>query len=106
MSAKHEKRMATTEKRMVQWGGGAGVSLLDHRLNDEILEEANVELTAMGMRRKRLEWFGHGKGRAETGGIRAVVDMKTDGKRPRGRPTLRWNVAVRRDLKAWNNGEE
>ena len=28
--------------------------------------------------------------------------MKTEGKRPRGRPKLRWKDTVRRDLKVWN----
>ena len=29
-----------------------------------------------------------------------------EGKRPRGRPKLRWTDTVRRDLKAWNIREE
>ena len=41
MSVKDEKRMATTEMRMVRWA--MGVSLLEHRRNEEILEEAKVE---------------------------------------------------------------
>ena len=36
-----------------------GVSLSEHRRNEEILEEAKVEPMAMVMRRRRLEWFGH-----------------------------------------------
>ena len=39
------------------------------------------------MRRRRLEWFGHVKRRDETENIRAVVELKMEGKRPRGRPT-------------------
>ena len=41
MSVKDERRMATTEMRMVRWA--MGVSRLEHRRNDEILEEAKVE---------------------------------------------------------------
>ena len=70
---------------------GNGVSLLEHRRNEEILEEAKVEPIALVMRRW-LEWFGHVKRRYETENIRAVAEMKMDGKRPRGRPKLRGKI--------------
>ena len=54
------------------------------------------------MRRRRLEWFGLVKRRDEAEKMRAVGEMKMEGKRPRGRPKLRWNDSVRRDLKAWS----
>ena len=38
------KRMATTELRMVRWG--MGVSPLEHRRNEEILQGAKVEAIA------------------------------------------------------------
>ena len=80
MSVKDEKRMATTEMRMVRWAGDGqwamGVSLLEHRRNEEILEEAKVEPIVTVMRRRRLEWFGHVKRRDETENIRAVAEMK------------------------------
>ena len=100
MSVKDEKRMATAEMRMVQWA--MGMSLLKHRRNEEILEEARMEAIATVMRRRRLELFGHVKSRGETENIRAVAEMKMEGKRPK----LRWNDTVRRDLKAWNIKEE
>ena len=78
MSVKDERRMATTDIRMVRWA--MGVSLLEHRRNEEILEEAKVEQIAAVMRRRRLEWFGHVKRRDETENIRAVVEMKMEGK--------------------------
>ena len=86
-----ERRMTTTEMRMVRRVGLMGVSLLEHRRNEEILEEAKVEQIATVMRRRRLGWFGHVKRTDETENIRAVVEMKMEGKRPRGRPKLRWN---------------
>ena len=70
----------------------------------EILEEAKVELIAMVMR--RLEWFGHVKRRDETENIRAVVEMKMEGKRLTGTRKLGWKDTVGRDLKAWNIREE
>ena len=82
------------------------LSLLEHRRNDEILEEAKVATIASVMRRRRLEWVGHVKRRGETENIQAVAEMKMEGTRPRGRPKLRWNDTGRRDLKAWNIKEE
>ena len=52
------------------------VSLLEHRRNEEILEDAKVEAIAMVMRRRRLEWFGNVKRRDETENIRAVAEKK------------------------------
>ena len=43
--------------RMLRWA--MAVNLLEHRRNEEILEEARVEPIVMGVRRRRLEWFGH-----------------------------------------------
>ena len=87
MSVRYEKRMATTEIRMVRWV--MGVSLLQHQRNEEILEEANGVPIAMVVRRRRLEWYGHAKRRCETGNLRAVAEMKMELKRPRGRPKWR-----------------
>ena len=82
-----------------------GVSLLEHRRNEKILEEAKVEQIAT-VTRRRLEWFGHIKRREETENTRAVAEMKMEGKRPRERPKLRWYDTVRRDLKARKIKEE
>ena len=58
---------------------GNGVSLLEQRMYEEILQEAKEEQIATVMRRRRLEWFGHVKRRDETENIRAVVEMKMGG---------------------------
>ena len=42
-----------------------------------------MEAIATVMRRRRLEWFGHIKRRGETENIRAVAELKMEGKRPR-----------------------
>ena len=97
MSVKDEKRTATTEMRMVPWAMG----LLEHRRNEEILEEVKVKPIATVMRQRRLEWFGHIKRTDETENIRAVAEMKMEGKRPTGRLKLRWYDTVRKELKAW-----
>ena len=64
------------------------------------MEEARVEPIAIVVRRRRLEWFGHVKIRDEVENIRAVAEIKMEGKRPRGRPGLRWKGHCKRDMKA------
>ena len=71
--------------------------LLKHQRN-EILEEAWVEPIVMVMR--RLQWFGHLRRSVETENIRAVAEIKMEGKRHKGRPRLRWKDTVRRDMKS------
>ena len=68
---------------------GDGVGLLGRRRGEGVLEEAKVERVATVMRRRGLEWFGHVKRIDETENIRSVVEMKMEGKRPRGRLQLR-----------------
>ena len=104
ISVKDERLTATTDMTMVRWAMGVG--LLEHRRNEEILEEVKVEQIATVMRMRRLEWFGHIKRRDETENSRAVVEMKKEGKRPIGRPKLRWKDTVRRDMKACSIREE
>ena len=53
VTVKDEKRMATTEMMMVHWE--IVVSLLEHRRNEEILEEAQFEPIAMATRRISFE---------------------------------------------------
>ena len=63
-----------------------------------------VEAIATVMRRIMLEWFGQVKRRDETENIRAVAEMKMEGKRPRGRPKLRWNDTLRKPGTSRSNG--
>ena len=51
-------------------------SLLEHRRNDEILQETKEEPVAITIKRRRLEWFGHLKRRdLETENVRAEEDQ-------------------------------
>ena len=60
-----------------------GVSLLEHGRNEEILEEARVELIAMVMTRRSLGCVVHVKRRYKTENVRAVFKFKMEGKHPR-----------------------
>ena len=61
---------------MLRWA--MGVNGLGYRRNEDILEEARVELIAMAVRKRRLEWFMNIRRRDETENIRAVVEMKLE----------------------------
>ena len=86
---------------------GNGVSLLEQRMYEEILEEAKEEQIAMVMRRKEKAGVVWPRQKKRRNREHQSSCRNEDGrKRPRGRPTLRWKDTVRRDLKAWIIREE
>ena len=62
-----------------------GVSLLEHGMNEETLEEARVAPIVIAMRRRMVR---NGFGRNETVNIRAVAEVKMEGRCHRGRAIL------------------
>jgi len=68
--------------------------------NKELQEELGLAPVTIYIRRQRLQWFGHIMRRSEGETIRAVIEWKPEGKRPRGRPRKRWLDVVEEDLKA------
>ena len=49
--------------------------------------------------KRRLSWDGHIKRRTPEDMTRTVLDMEIPGKRPRGRPRIRWMDNIRRDMR-------
>ena len=89
--------MASCEMRMVRYC--LGISLEEHRRNEDILQEAKVVPIKDLMRRKRMQWFGHVQRRDSQEDIRKVSEMEIDGNRPRGRPKQRWSDTINADLR-------
>ena len=87
--------MNKTEMRMLRWI--QGVSLREHKRNEEIREAATVQPIATHLMQKRLRWYGHVRRRDECHTTRTVLDMVVEGVRPRGRPKLRYMDTIRQE---------
>ena len=97
MKKKDEMLMNQTEMRMLRWI--QGVSLREHKRNEEIREAATVQPIATHLMQKQLRWYGHVRHIDESHITRTVLDMEVEGVRPRGRPKLRYMDTIRRDIK-------
>ena len=76
-----------------------GISLEEHRRNEEITAEANIMPIRDVMRKKRLEWYGHVCRRESDEDIRRVYEMRVEGSRGHGRPKQRWSDTINADLR-------
>ena len=88
--------MHTTEMRMLLWARGK--TRLDHVRNEDIWKKAGMYPMAEFLREKMLRWYGHVQRRDKYDATRKILQMMVDGKRNRGRPTLRWRDLVRDDM--------
>ena len=94
---KDEMLMNKTEMTMLRWI--QGVSLREHKRNDEIREAATVQPIETHLMQKRLHWYGHVRRRDESHITRTVLDMEVKGMIPRGRPKVRYMDTIGRDMK-------
>ena len=104
MKKKDEMLMNKTEMRMLWWI--QGVSLREHKRNEEIREAATVQPIATHLMQKRLRWYGHVRRRDESHITRTVLDMEVEGVRPRGRPKLRYMDTIKRYQEEWTDGRQ
>ena len=88
MKKKDEMLMNKIEMRMLRWI--QGVSLREHKRNEEIREAATVQPIATHLMQKRLRWYGRVRRRDESHITRTVLDMEIECVRPRRRPKLRY----------------
>ena len=96
MRKKEEHLLNKTEMRMLRWI--QGISLKDHVRSEEIRNRLNVMAIVDQVTKRRLSWYGHIKRRKPEDVTRTVLDMEIPGKRPRGRPRIRWMDNIRRDM--------
>ena len=84
-----------------------GVKNVDWRRMDELREEIGVQVSLTGRLVKcRMRWAGHLVRMGEERIAKRADRLSEQGRRKRGRPRLRWEDCVRRDIsKVWVVGE-
>ena len=90
-------KVGSCEMRMLRYC--MGISLEEHRRNEDITSEAKIMPIRDVMRKRRLEWFGHVSRRERDEDIRRVYEMRVEGSRGRGRPKQRWSDTINADLR-------
>ena len=91
-----QQRMHTTEIKMLL---EQGKTRKDRIRNEKFRSDAMVKPITTYVTQKRLSWYGHVMRREDTNVAKQVTTMKVRGKRPGGRPRLRWMDRVRSNLK-------
>jgi hypothetical protein len=85
------------EMRMLRWT--LGVTRLDRIPNDTIRQAITVAPITDKLKETRLRWYGHVQRREEDHLVKRAMDLVVEGKRPRGRPNLRWMDKIKAELK-------
>ncbi len=76
-----------------------GVTRLDRIPNDTIRQTIKVAPITHKLKETRLRSYGHVRRREEDYLAKRVMSLEVEGKRPRGRPSLRWVDKIKADLK-------
>ena len=91
-----EARQEVNEMRMLRWM--CGVTRRDKIRNEHIRGTTRVGQASKKITEKRLKWYGHVRRMKEEHIVRRMLDVDPPRKRRRGRPSLRWKDACKRDM--------
>jgi transcription termination factor 2 len=67
--------------------------------NEELMTKYKAPDIVKVIKIRRLEWLGHVVRMKETRSVKKIFEGKLEGRRGRGRPTLRWINDVKDDLR-------
>ena len=81
---------------MLKWM--CGVTRRDKVRNEQIRVTTIVVQASKKITEKRLKWYGHVSRMKEEHIVRIMLYVDIPGKRRRGRPTLTWKDACKRDM--------
>ncbi|XP_046406233.1 uncharacterized protein LOC124171139 [Ischnura elegans] len=87
-------------KMLLRWM--LGIPRLDHLMNVYIRKRMGAAPITDNIREARLWWYGHVIQSNENSMARTVMRLSPEGRRPRGRPKMRWLARIKADLKAVN----
>ena len=91
-----EARLEVNEMRMLR--RMCRVTRRDTIRNEHIRGTTRVVQASKKITEKRLKWYGHVRRMKEEHIVRRMLDVDIPGKRRRGRPSLRWKDACKRDM--------
>nr|XP_043638031.1 uncharacterized protein LOC122609035 [Erigeron canadensis] len=89
-------RVEVAEMRMLRWT--CGKTLAERIPTGVFRAELEVGTIINKLREERLRWFGHVRRRDETTPRRRADSINVDGIRRRGRPKMRWEDRLAKDL--------
>ena len=98
MNAKAASRLSTMEMKMIRWSFGH--TRLDKIRNEIHRRRAGIAPIVEKAREQRLRWYGHVMRQDKDAVARYAMEMEVkEGKRSRGRPKLRWEDVINKDMK-------
>ena len=101
---KDENTLDTAEMKMLRWS--TGVTKMDKIKNEVTRGKMKVWKISEKITEGRLRWFGHVERRGPEYCAKLTDDVNLEGKRQRGRPSLRWNNKIKEDLKRLGASKE
>ena len=87
------KNSKSNEDRQEKHGGVNGKMGVERRLTDRLV-------------RSRLQWAGHVERMADDRLLKGAAELRDKGMRRRGRPMLRWEDCVKRDVRKAGEDED